>query len=159
MWLGAVCIFMSTPGRRMARSAVCPARPWCRWPTPAAMIRTIRTNAIRWISRSGRPSSPGSRHGPVRGGPGWHIECSTMAHCFLGQTIDIHGGGADLLFPHHECEKAQSESVAPQQPCVRYWFHAAMVRGLGHPSGTLSLRLISHGQEPSAPASVPVQAP
>jgi len=59
------------------------------------------------------------------------MECSTMARCFLGKTIDIHGGGADLLFPHHECEKAQIESVFLQQPFVRYWFHTAMVRHAG----------------------------
>ena len=78
-----------------------------------------------------QPGEPAwaSPWGPGR--PGWHIECSTMARCFLGKTIDIHGGGADLLFPHHECEKAQIESVSPQQPFVRYWFHTAMVRHAG----------------------------
>ena len=78
-----------------------------------------------------QPGEPAwsSPWGPGR--PGWHIECSTMARCFLGTTIDIHGGGADLLFPHHECERAQSESVAPPQPFVRYWFHTAMVRHTG----------------------------
>jgi L-cysteine:1D-myo-inositol 2-amino-2-deoxy-alpha-D-glucopyranoside ligase len=78
-----------------------------------------------------RPGEPAwaSPWGPGR--PGWHIECSTMARCFLGKSIDIHGGGADLLFPHHECEKAQVECVAPQQPFVRYWFHTAMVRHAG----------------------------
>lgn len=49
-----------------------------------------------------------------------------MVRCCLGKTIDIHGGGADLLCPHHACEKAQVESVSPQQPCVRYWLHTAM---------------------------------
>jgi cysteinyl-tRNA synthetase len=56
------------------------------------------------------------------GRPGWHIECSTMVHKFLGQTIDIHGGGSDLIFPHHECEVAQSESLNGQ-PLARYWMH------------------------------------
>jgi L-cysteine:1D-myo-inositol 2-amino-2-deoxy-alpha-D-glucopyranoside ligase len=78
-----------------------------------------------------QPGEPAwaSPWGPGR--PGWHIECSTMARCFLGETIDIHSGGTDLLFPHHECEKAQVESVSPQQPFVRYWFHIAMVRHAG----------------------------
>jgi L-cysteine:1D-myo-inositol 2-amino-2-deoxy-alpha-D-glucopyranoside ligase len=53
-----------------------------------------------------------------------------MVRRLLGETIDIHGGGTDLLFPHHECEKAQVESVSPQ-PFVRYWFHTAMVRHAG----------------------------
>ncbi len=68
-----------------------------------------------------------SRWGPGR--PGWHIECSALAMRELGQTIDIHGGGRDLLFPHHECETAQSESVTGV-PFVRHWVHVGLV-GLG----------------------------
>ena len=66
-----------------------------------------------------------SRWGPGR--PGWHIECSTLAIRELGVTIDLHGGGADLIFPHHECEAAQSEA-ATGKPFVRHWMHQAMVR-------------------------------
>ncbi|HLF18349.1 MAG TPA: cysteine--tRNA ligase [Candidatus Omnitrophota bacterium] len=57
-----------------------------------------------------------------RGRPGWHIECSVMAKTLLGDTIDIHGGGIDLIFPHHENEVAQSEG-ATDKPFVRYWMH------------------------------------
>ncbi len=63
--------------------------------------------------------------GPGR--PGWHIECSALALRELGTTIDLHGGGADLIFPHHECERAQSEA-ATGAPFVRHWMHQAMVR-------------------------------
>jgi L-cysteine:1D-myo-inositol 2-amino-2-deoxy-alpha-D-glucopyranoside ligase len=63
--------------------------------------------------------------GPGR--PGWHIECSALALRELGTTIDLHGGGSDLIFPHHECEAAQSES-ATGEPFVRHWMHQAMVR-------------------------------
>ncbi|MGB3307408.1 MAG: cysteine--tRNA ligase [Thermomicrobiales bacterium] len=63
--------------------------------------------------------------GPGR--PGWHIECSAMSMRYLGPQIDIHGGGADLIFPHHECEIAQSEPATGVKPFVRYWVHAAMV--------------------------------
>ena len=63
--------------------------------------------------------------GPGR--PGWHIECSALALRELGTTIDLHGGGSDLIFPHHECERAQSEA-ATGQPFVRHWMHVAMVR-------------------------------
>jgi len=63
--------------------------------------------------------------GPGR--PGWHIECSALALRELGTTIDLHGGGADLIFPHHECEVAQSEA-ATGEPFVRHWMHQAMVR-------------------------------
>ncbi|HEX2063232.1 MAG TPA: cysteine--tRNA ligase [Acidimicrobiales bacterium] len=77
-----------------------------------------------------QPSSPDepswdSRWGPGR--PGWHIECSALAMRELGETIDLHGGGTDLVFPHHECEAAQSEAVTGQQ-FVRHWMHAAMVK-------------------------------
>ncbi len=65
-----------------------------------------------------------SRWGPGR--PGWHIECSALALRELGTTIDVHGGGRDLVFPHHECETAQSESVTGQ-PFVRLWLHVGMV--------------------------------
>ncbi len=61
------------------------------------------------------------------GRPGWHIECSAMSTTFLGPTVDIHGGGYDLVFPHHECEIAQSEHATGVKPFVRYWMHAAMV--------------------------------
>jgi L-cysteine:1D-myo-inositol 2-amino-2-deoxy-alpha-D-glucopyranoside ligase len=61
------------------------------------------------------------------GRPGWHIECSALALRELGTTIDLHGGGADLIFPHHECERAQSEA-ATGEPFVRHWMHVAMVR-------------------------------
>ncbi|MEJ7723050.1 MAG: cysteine--tRNA ligase [Ilumatobacteraceae bacterium] len=62
--------------------------------------------------------------GPGR--PGWHIECSALALRELGTTIDLHGGGTDLIFPHHECERAQSEA-ATGEPFVRHWMHTAMI--------------------------------
>ncbi|HVE93393.1 MAG TPA: cysteine--tRNA ligase [Acidimicrobiales bacterium] len=62
-----------------------------------------------------------------RGRPGWHIECSALAMRELGTTIDLHGGGGDLIYPHHECEAAQSEA-ATGEPFVRHWMHAGMVR-------------------------------
>ena len=62
-----------------------------------------------------------------RGRPGWHIECSALAMRELGTTIDLHGGGTDLIFPHHECEAAQSEAVTGE-PFVRHWMHVALVR-------------------------------
>ena len=65
-----------------------------------------------------------SRWGPGR--PGWHIECSALALRELGETIDVHGGGRDLVFPHHECETAQSESVTGR-PFVRHWLHVGLV--------------------------------
>lgn len=60
------------------------------------------------------------------GRPGWHIECSALAMRELGTTIDLHGGGSDLIFPHHECERAQSEAATGEQ-FVRHWMHVAMV--------------------------------
>ncbi|MFC0082453.1 cysteine--tRNA ligase [Aciditerrimonas ferrireducens] len=77
-----------------------------------------------------QPSGPGepswsSRWGPGR--PGWHIECSALAMRELGETVDLHGGGSDLVFPHHECEVAQSEAVTGRT-FVRHWLHVGMVR-------------------------------
>ncbi len=64
-----------------------------------------------------------------RGRPGWHIECSTMALRLLGRPVDIHGGGSDLVFPHHECELAQAEGApgGEEAPFVLHWMHTGMV--------------------------------
>jgi len=80
---------------------------------------------VLWQAQA--PGEPAweSSWGPGR--PGWHIECSTMATKYLGKTVDIHGGGLDLCFPHHECEIAQVKPVQGQDPYVRYWMHTAMV--------------------------------
>ena len=69
-----------------------------------------------------------------RGRPGWHIECSAMAMKHLGETIDIHAGGQDLQFPHHENEIAQSE-LATGKPFARYWLHVAFLRVNGQRMG------------------------
>ncbi len=63
-----------------------------------------------------------------QGRPGWHIECSTMAGHYLGERIDIHGGGIDLIFPHHENEIAQSEAYTGRAPFARYWLHNGMLQ-------------------------------
>jgi L-cysteine:1D-myo-inositol 2-amino-2-deoxy-alpha-D-glucopyranoside ligase len=65
------------------------------------------------------------------GRPGWHIECSAMALQHLGDQLDIHGGGADLIFPHHDSEIAQSESATGVRPFARIWAHVGMVRYRG----------------------------
>jgi cysteinyl-tRNA synthetase len=83
---------------------------------------------VLWQKRKRREPSWDSPWG--KGRPGWHIECSAMALNNLGKTIDIHGGGKDLEFPHHEFEIAQSEAHTHQQ-FVRFWIHVAMVRYRG----------------------------
>ncbi|HTV54013.1 MAG TPA: class I tRNA ligase family protein, partial [Terriglobia bacterium] len=102
------------------------------------------------------------------GRPGWHLECSAMAMKFLGETFDIHSGGVDLIFPHHENEIAQSEA-ATGRPFARFWLHAEhlMVNGekMSKSLGNFyTLRdLISQGHKPSAIryllASVPFDRP
>ena len=62
-----------------------------------------------------------------RGRPGWHIECSAMSTTYLGNRFEIHGGGADLAFPHHESEIAQSEGASGERPFVAWWMHAGML--------------------------------
>jgi cysteinyl-tRNA synthetase len=79
-----------------------------------------------WKSaKEGEPSWQ-SPWGPGR--PGWHIECSVMSVKYLGMAFDIHGGGSDLIFPHHENEVAQAEALAHGDPFVRHWLHAGMVQ-------------------------------
>ena len=81
---------------------------------------------VLWkASKPGEPSWD-SPWGPGR--PGWHIECSAMSLKYLGNTLDIHGGGQDLVFPHHENEIAQSESFTGVKPFVRHWLHNGMVQ-------------------------------
>ena len=78
-----------------------------------------------------KPSQSGEAAWPSPWGigrPGWHVECSAMALKYLGDEIDVHGGGSDLIFPHHEDEIAQSEAATGRRPFARFWVHVAMVR-------------------------------
>jgi len=79
--------------------------------------------ALWKFAREGEPSweSPWGE-----GRPGWHIECSAMSHALLGEPFDIHGGGYDLIFPHHENEVAQTESLVPP-PMAKYWVHGGLL--------------------------------
>jgi len=73
------------------------------------------------------PDQPGWDSPYGRGRPGWHIECSAMSHRYLGENFDIHGGGDDLLFPHHENERAQSLCCYPGSSFASHWLHNAML--------------------------------
>lgn len=78
-----------------------------------------------------KPSGPGEDSWPSPWGvgrPGWHVECSAMALKYLGPQLDVHGGGSDLIYPHHESEVAQSESCTSRSPFARFWVHVEMVR-------------------------------
>ena len=78
--------------------------------------------------KGAKPGEPqwDSPWGPGR--PGWHIECSAMSLEYLGETLDIHGGGQDLVFPHHENEIAQSEAFTGVEPFVKYWMHNGLLQ-------------------------------
>lgn len=76
--------------------------------------------------KASKPGEPEWNSPWGKGRPGWHIECSAMSSSLLGETIDIHGGGKDLIFPHHENEIAQSEA-AFDKPVVRYWIHNGFI--------------------------------
>jgi cysteinyl-tRNA synthetase len=78
--------------------------------------------------KASKPGEPFWESPWGKGRPGWHIECSAMALKYLGDTIDIHGGGQDLIFPHHENEIAQSESFTEETPFVRYWLHNGLMQ-------------------------------
>lgn len=80
-----------------------------------------------------KPAKPDEPHWSSpwgEGRPGWHIECSAMSHALLGESFDVHGGGIDLIFPHHENEIAQSEG-ASHKPMVRYWMHNNFINFAG----------------------------
>jgi len=83
---------------------------------------------VLWQRSAPDEPSWASPFGPGR--PGWHVECSALALRELGATIDLHGGGADLIFPHHECEAAQSEAATGEK-FVRHWVHAGLVHFQG----------------------------
>ena len=81
---------------------------------------------VLWQRSAADEPAWASPWGPGR--PGWHIECSAMAATYLGEAFEIHGGGGDLLFPHHESELAQAEGAGSPQPWVAHWTHAGMLR-------------------------------
>jgi L-cysteine:1D-myo-inositol 2-amino-2-deoxy-alpha-D-glucopyranoside ligase len=76
-------------------------------------------------ARDGEPAWDGGDLGPGR--PGWHIECATIALGLLGDTIDVQGGGNDLLYPHHECSAAHAETLTGAKPFARHYVHAGMI--------------------------------
>ena len=78
--------------------------------------------------KAAKPDEPSWESPWGNGRPGWHIECSAMSLKYLGNTLDIHGGGQDLIFPHHENEIAQSECFTDSKPFVKYWLHNGMVQ-------------------------------
>lgn len=89
--------------------------PYKRDPADFVLWKPSEAGVIGWDSRWGR------------GRPGWHIECSAMIRAHFGETIDIHGGGLDLIFPHHENEIAQSRCAHGGAPLARYWVHNGFV--------------------------------
>ena len=127
---------------------------------PADPLKRDPLDFVLWQHQKPGEPSWDSPWGPGR--PGWHIECSAMAMKYLGETVTIHGGGEDLVFPHHDAEIAQSESFTGR-PFVHHWMHAAMVysgehkmsKSLGNmvfvadlldhcPADALRLYLLSH---------------
>lgn len=93
--------------------------PLKRDPLDFLLWRKSKSDEPNWIAPFGK------------GLPGWHIECSAIINKYLGSQIDIHGGGTDLLFPHHESEIAQSETFSGKSPFVNFWMHVGMVRYQG----------------------------
>lgn len=90
-------------------------------------VSEIKNNPLDFVLwKNAKPEEPSWESPWGKGRPGWHIECSTMARKYLGDTIDIHAGGEDLQFPHHENEIAQSESLTGK-PFANYWMHNGMI--------------------------------
>jgi cysteinyl-tRNA synthetase len=88
--------------------------------------------------KAAKPGEPSWDSPWGKGRPGWHIECSAMSIKYLGETLDIHGGGQDVVFPHHENEIAQSESFTGKKPFVKYWLHNGLLLA-GDEKGSRSL--------------------
>ena len=127
---GAVYFDVVVVRRASARSATttatrCSSSPRERGGNPDDPNKRDPLDFVLWQPSAEDEPAWESLWGPGR--PGWHIECSALALRELGTTIDLHGGGTDLIFPHHECEAAQSEA-ATGEPFVRHWMHQAMVR-------------------------------
>lgn len=95
------------------------------WRQEEDLVREKKNPYDFALWKAAKPGEPywESPWGPGR--PGWHIECSVMSSKYLGSRIDIHGGGMDLVFPHHENERAQSEAYFGSSPWVKYWVHVA----------------------------------
>jgi cysteinyl-tRNA synthetase len=104
--------------------------------SPEELVAGARVDVAPYKREAGdfvlwKPSSgdlPGWESPWGRGRPGWHIECSAMSWKFLGESFDIHGGGSDLIFPHHENEMAQSLCAFPGSHFARYWMHNGMLQ-------------------------------
>ena len=117
------------------------------WPTYGELSKLSREEMLPLaLERGSKPEMPGRRD-PLdfvlwqpslpdepawdspwgAGRPGWHIECSAMSSAYLGNHFEVHGGGGDLAFPHHESEIAQSEAATGQRPFVEWWMHAGML--------------------------------
>ena len=107
-----------TPDELLAGARV-EVAPYKRHPGDFVLWKPSPPELPGWDSRGGR------------GRPGWHIECSAMAWRYLGETFDIHGGGGDLLFPHHENERAQSLCALPGSGFARVWLHNGMLLSEG----------------------------
>ena len=104
---------------QMQSSGRIAADPYKRSPQDFAVWKAAKPGEVSWDSPWGR------------GRPGWHIECSAMIYRYLGEQIDIHGGGNDLIFPHHENEILQTEAVTGK-PLANYWMHNGMLQVKGH---------------------------
>jgi cysteinyl-tRNA synthetase len=104
--------------------------------TPEQMMAGARVEAAEQkedpmdfaLWKEAKPGEPSWDSPWGKGRPGWHIECSAMSMKFLGEQIDIHGGGQDVVFPHHENEIAQSESYTGKKPFVQHWLHNGLLQ-------------------------------
>lgn len=97
-------------------------------PGARVQVSDLKESPLDWALWKASPEDePGWQSPWGRGRPGWHIECSVMVHKYLGPSIDMHGGGAELVFPHHENEIAQAEAFSGVRPYVKYWIHNEML--------------------------------
>lgn len=97
-------------------------------PGARVQVSELKESPLDWaLWKTSPEDEPGWPSPWGRGRPGWHIECSVMVHKYLGPSIDLHGGGTELVFPHHENEVAQAEAFSGVEPYVKYWIHSEML--------------------------------
>ena len=109
-----------------------------------------------WKGWSGRSDEPCWESPWGRGRPGWHVECSALCYQYLGPSVTLHGGGSDLIYPHHENEIAQSEAATAQRPFVSIWSHTGMVRMDGEDEQESGRAMMSLLLRPAAgPLAIP----
>ncbi|MGQ9683036.1 MAG: class I tRNA ligase family protein, partial [Anaerolineae bacterium] len=124
------CVYLRSPRAGFGRLSRLPAEEWLRVANdhgnhPDDPLKEDPLDPVLWQAH--RPGEPAWSSPWGQGRPGWHIECAALSMGRLGPQIDVHGGGADLVFPHHEAEIALAQAITQREPFARFWLHTGLV--------------------------------